>query len=59
MFDALRWIAAGCFEAMVNDLRALLRTADGRDPNPTTVILLTSLRRKRLPAKVICYDAGD
>ena len=34
-----RWIAAGCFETMVHDLRALLRTAQGRDPNPTAVIL--------------------
>ncbi len=34
-----RWIAAGCFEAMVHDLRALLRTAQGRDPDPTAVIL--------------------
>jgi len=24
-----RWISAGCFEAMVHDLRALLRTAEG------------------------------
>jgi len=34
-----RWIAAGCFEAMVHDLRALLRVAQGRDPDPTAVIL--------------------
>lgn len=34
-----RWIAAGCFEAMAHDLRALLRVADGRHPQPTTVIL--------------------
>jgi transposase len=34
-----RWIAAGCFEAMVHDLRAVLRVAEGRDPEPTAVIL--------------------
>jgi len=34
-----RWIAAGCFEDMVHDLRALLRTAQGREPDPTAVIL--------------------
>ena len=34
-----RWIAAGCFEDMVHDLRALLREAAGRDPDPTAVIL--------------------
>jgi transposase len=27
-----RWIAAGCFEAMVTDLRVVLRLAQGRDP---------------------------
>jgi len=34
-----RWIAAGCFEAMVHDLRALLRTAEGRAPAPSAVVL--------------------
>ena len=34
-----RWMAAGCFEAMVHDLRAVLRFADGRGPEPTAVIL--------------------
>ena len=34
-----RWLAAGCFEAIVHDLRAILRFADGRDPEPTAVIL--------------------
>jgi transposase len=34
-----RWIAAGCFEAMVHDLRAILRWADGRADDPTAVIL--------------------
>ena len=34
-----RWIAAGCFEAIADDLRALLRAAAGRDPQPTAVIL--------------------
>ncbi len=33
-----RWIAAGCFEALVHDLRALLRVAEGRDAQPTAVI---------------------
>ena len=32
-----RWLAAGCFEAIVHDLRAVLRFADGRDPEPTAV----------------------
>jgi transposase len=34
-----RWIAAGCFEAMVHDLRELLRLAAGRTPTPSAVIL--------------------
>jgi transposase len=37
--QAQRWIAAGCFEDMVHDLRALLREAAGRDPDPTAVVL--------------------
>src|SRR5918998_1746763 len=34
-----RWIAAGCFEAIVHDLRALLRLAAGRAPEPTAAVL--------------------
>ena len=34
-----RWLAAGCFEAIVDDLRIMLRVADGRNPQPTAVIL--------------------
>jgi transposase len=33
-----RWLAAGCFEAMVHDLRAILRFADGRAPEPTAAV---------------------
>src|SRR5581483_5394317 len=34
-----RWLAAGCFEAMVHDLRAVLRLAEGRAAEPTAIIL--------------------
>jgi transposase len=34
-----RWLRAGVFEAMVHDLRALLRLAEGRAPEPTAMIL--------------------
>jgi transposase len=34
-----RWLAAGCFEAIVHDLRAILRFAAGKEPEPTAVIL--------------------
>lgn len=33
-----RWLAAGCFEAIVHDLRAILRFADGRGPEPTAAV---------------------
>src|SRR6476659_529310 len=34
-----RWIEAGCVEALVHDLRVLLRLAAGRAPDPTAVVL--------------------
>jgi transposase len=34
-----RWIKAGVFEEMVNDLRVLLRLSEGRAPDPTATIL--------------------
>jgi transposase len=34
-----RWMAAGCFEAMVHDLRVLLRRAAERKAQPTAAIL--------------------
>ena len=37
--QARRWLAAGVFEAMAHDLRAVLRVAAGRDPTPSAAIL--------------------
>lgn len=34
-----RWVQAGVFEAIVNDLRAILRMAQGRNAEPTAVVL--------------------
>lgn len=34
-----RWIAAGVFEAMVHDLRAVLRLSSGRAPDPSGTVL--------------------
>src|SRR5918992_737917 len=34
-----RWLAAGVFEAMVHDLRTVLRLASGRAPEPSAAIL--------------------
>ena len=36
-----RWLAAGCFAAMVHDLRVLLRWAEGRADEPTAAIFDT------------------
>src|SRR5436189_4447670 len=36
--QARRWLAAGVFEAMAHDLRALLRVLSGRRPQPTAAI---------------------
>jgi len=40
-----RWIAAGCFEAIVHDLRALLRWTEGRADNPSAIILDSATRQ--------------
>jgi transposase len=34
-----RWLEARCFEAMVDDLRQLLRTAQGRPAEPSAILL--------------------
>ncbi|MCG1019782.1 MULTISPECIES: IS5 family transposase [Burkholderiaceae] len=34
-----RWLRAGCFEAMVQDLRSVLRVAQGRQVQPSAVVL--------------------
>jgi transposase len=37
--QAQRWLAAGCFEQLADDLRALLRLTSERSPEPSTAIL--------------------
>jgi len=37
--QAQRWLTAGCFEALVDDLRAVLRLAAGRIAEPTAAII--------------------
>ncbi len=34
-----RWLKAGVFQALVHDLQALLRTLEGREPDPSAVVL--------------------
>jgi transposase len=40
-----RWLRAGVFEAIAHDLRVLLRTAEGRRPEPSAAILDSRSRR--------------
>lgn len=37
--QARRWLAAGCLEALVGGLRAVLRLADGRTAEPSAVVM--------------------
>jgi transposase len=37
--QAQRWLAAGCFQALAEDLRVILRLASGRQAEPSAVIL--------------------
>ena len=37
--QAMRWLRAGCFEALASDLREVLRVAAGRAPQPTAAVL--------------------
>lgn len=37
--QAQRWMAAGCFEALVHDLRVLLRLVAGRSSQPSAVVM--------------------
>jgi transposase len=37
--QAQRWLKAGCFEALAEDLRALLRLSAGRDEQPSAAII--------------------
>ena len=37
--QAQRWLAWGCFEALVDDLRAVLRLADGRAAEPSAAVI--------------------
>ena len=37
--QAQRWLAAGCFEALADDLRSILRLAAGREAEPSAAIM--------------------
>jgi transposase len=54
-----RWLAAGCFEALVDDLRAVLRLAAGRKAEPTAAIIDSrTLRSTPESGERAGYDGG-
>jgi len=53
-----RWIAAGVFGEMVHDLRALLRLASGRTPDPSAAILDSRTLFARERAHRAGYDGA-
>lgn len=54
-----RWIAAGVFQDMVDDLREILRVAAGRKPQPTAAILDSqTIRSTPESGERAGYDAG-
>lgn len=54
-----RWLAAGCFEAMVDDLRVVLRLASGRAAEPSAAIIDSrTLRSTPESGERAGYDGG-
>ena len=54
-----RWLAAGCFEALVDDLRAVLRLAAGRKAEPSAAIIDSrTLRSTPESGERAGYDGG-
>lgn len=54
-----RWLAAGCFEALAQDLRAVLRIADGRTADPSVAIIDSrTLRSTPESGSRAGYDGG-
>ncbi len=57
--QAQRWLAAGCFEQLAEDLRAVLRMAAGRAPEPTAVVLDSrTLRSSPESGERAAYDGA-
>ena len=50
-----RWDEAGCFEAMVNDMRSVIRVSEGRRGQPTRSFWTDA--RCRAAAKAVCEQA--
>lgn len=57
--QAQRWMAAGCFEALADDLRAVLRLAMGRRAEPSAAILDSrTLRSSPESGERAAYDGA-
>ena len=57
--QAQRWLRAGCFEALAEDLRALLRLAAGRKEHPSAAIIDSrTLRSTPESGARAGYDGG-
>ena len=57
--QAQRWLAAGCFEALAQDLRAVLRQAAGRSAEPSAAILDSrTLRSSPESGERAAYDGA-
>jgi transposase len=57
--QAQRWLAAGCFEALAHDLRAVLRQAAGRSAEPSAAILDSrTLRSSPESGERAAYDGA-
>lgn len=57
--QAQRWLAHGCFEALIDDLRAVLRAALGRAEDPSAMILDSrTLRSSPESGTRAGYDGG-
>lgn len=57
--QAQRWLAAGCFEALAEDLRSILRLAAGRKAQPSAAILDSrSLRSSPESGERAGYDGA-
>jgi transposase len=57
--QARRWLAWGCFEALLDDLRAVLREALGRSADPSAVIIdARTLRSSPASGERAGYDGG-
>ena len=57
--QAQRWVGWGCFEALLDDLRAVLREALGRSADPSAVIIdARTLRSSPESGERAGYDGG-